>query len=152
MYIHKCLLYTCCTTVNVLAVNIMYSQQCSSCKHFVQPYNCRLYTLCKTRAGHATILPRQHDHVFRPQSFLLLQHYNICCGYSILPPRPKYFSNFFWSLRLYYVVALSLSRSWKAVACPALCTTINDRKCTSHHYCKRFCHDGVRTRDKYLHD
>ena len=34
--------------------------------------------------------------------------------------RPKYFSNLFWSLRLYYGVALSLSRSYKIVVCPAL--------------------------------
>ena len=35
------------------------------------------------RAGHATILPRQHDHVFRPQNCLLLQYYYFCCGNSI---------------------------------------------------------------------
>ena len=46
--------------------------------------------------------------------------YYIWCGYSIKTPRPKFFSNFFWSLRLYYVVALSFSRSYTIAACPAL--------------------------------
>ena len=52
--------------------------------------------LCK--AGHAAILPRQCDHVFRPQSCLLLQYYYICCGYSIKTQRPKYLSIFSGSL------------------------------------------------------
>ena len=30
------------------------------------------------RAGHATILSRQRDHVFRPQSCYVLPYYNIC--------------------------------------------------------------------------
>ena len=33
-------------------------------------------------AGHATMLTRQRDHVFRPQSCLLLQYYYIWCGYT----------------------------------------------------------------------
>ena len=35
------------------------------------------------RAGHATILSRQRDHVSRPQSCLLLQYNYIWCSYSI---------------------------------------------------------------------
>ena len=66
--------------------------------------------------GHATILSRQRDLVFLPLICLLLQFYFICCGSSVkTPSRPKYFSNFFWSLTLYYVVA-----KLKIVPCPAL--------------------------------
>ena len=61
------------------------------------------------RAGHVTILPRQRDYGFRTQSCLLLQYNYICCGYSIQTPKPKYFSNFFWSLMLSYNVAFSQS-------------------------------------------
>ena len=35
-------------------------------------------------------------------------------------PRPEYVLNFFRSLRLYYVVAFSLSQSYKIAVCPAL--------------------------------
>ena len=52
------------------------------------------------------------------------KYYYIWCCYFILTPRPNYISSFFWSLRLYYVVALSLSRSYKIVACPALVNII----------------------------
>ena len=61
-----------------------------------------------SRAGHATILSRQRDHVFRLQSCLLLQFYYICSGYSIQTPIPK---KKFWALTRYYVFALLLSRS-----------------------------------------
>ena len=37
-----------------------------------------------------------------------------------MTPRPKYLSNFVWSLRFYYVDSLSLSRDYTIVACPAL--------------------------------
>ena len=47
------------------------------------------------RAGHATILSRQRDHVFRPHGCFLLHDKYIWCGNSISTPRPKYFSNFF---------------------------------------------------------
>ena len=36
----------------------------------------------------------------------------VASGFHIHILRRKYFSNFFWSLRLYYVVALSLSQSY----------------------------------------
>ena len=58
-----------------------------------------------TTAGCATILPRQPDNVFRPQSCLIWQYYYIQSGYSIQTPRLKYFSHFFCTLRFYYVVA-----------------------------------------------
>ena len=58
--------------------------------------------------------------------------------------RSKYFSNFFWSLRLCYVVALLLSRSYKIVACPALNVgTISTNKVVSwstHAPCLQILH------------
>ena len=84
-------------------------------------YICGQLLICLTsRAGHASILPRQRDHVFRPKSCLLLQYYYICCGYCIHTPQYKYLANLFWSLRHYYFVVLSLSQSLKIVACRAL--------------------------------
>ena len=65
------------------------------------------------RAGHATTLPRQRVHVFRPLNCWFL-HYvfrYLLHGYET-------FSYFFGSLKLYYFVALS--RSWTIVACPAV--------------------------------
>ena len=56
---------------------------------------------------------------------LLLQYYYICCGYSMMILRYKYFRNFGQSLRLNYIVALS--RSQTIVACPAL------------QFCTNFC-------------
>ena len=55
------------------------------------------------------MLSRQRDHVFRPQLANPSGHRDL-----------NTFANFFWSTRLYYVVALSLSRSYKIVGCPAL--------------------------------
>ena len=54
-----------------------------------------LLSIC--RAGHATILPRQLDHVFRPQSCLLLQYYYIYCGQWLPYPHTetKIFFKFF---------------------------------------------------------
>ena len=56
-----------------------------------------------TRAGHATILSRHRDHVFRPQKvfFIAILLYLL----SFQTPRSKYITNLFWSLRLYYDVA-----------------------------------------------
>ena len=68
-----------------------------------------------TRAGHAKILSRQCDHVFRPQNCYLLQYY---CIYLATPCRRRnlnIFSNFFCRL---VVVAKQ-----KIVACPALSMT-----------------------------
>ena len=56
------------------------------------------------RAGHATTLPRQRDHVFRPHNCLLLHWLFIQCGFSIWTPR-QHLSNYFLSLQLYYVAA-----------------------------------------------
>ena len=44
------------------------------------------------RAGHATILSRQWDHVFRVQSCLYLSFYYFCCGYT--PSRNWGLTNF----------------------------------------------------------
>ena len=66
-----------------------------------------------------TILPRQRDHVFRSQSC----YSHITIFFVAIPSRHgdlNMFSIFFWSPRLYYVVALSLSQSWQIVACPPL--------------------------------
>ena len=65
-------------------------------------------------------MSRHQGHVFRPQSCLLLQYYYNWCYFFIQTPRPMYFSNFVWSLRLYYFVASSSSRSYTIVACSAL--------------------------------
>ena len=40
---------------------------------------------------------------FQATKLFLLQYYYMCCGYYIETPRHKYFLNFFWSPRLYYV-------------------------------------------------
>ena len=69
------------------------------------------------------LLSRQRDHVFRPQSCLLLQYYYILCCVPT-PSRRRVlniFSYFFWSQRLYDVVELSLSLNYKIIACPLLC-------------------------------
>ena len=42
-----------------------------------------VYSRLFSRAGPARILPRQRDHVFRPQRCLLLQYYCISCSYSL---------------------------------------------------------------------
>ena len=42
-----------------------------------------------SRAGHATILSRQRNHVIRPQSCLLLQYYYIWCCYPGTPSRHR---------------------------------------------------------------
>ena len=55
-------------------------------------------------AGHATTLLRHSDPVFRPTHCWLSRYVYICCGYS----------------NVVAFLALSLSRSWKIVACPAL--------------------------------
>ena len=70
---------------------------------------CTMYIVHLSGAGHATMLSRQRDHVFRPQLANPSGHRDL-----------NTFANFFWSTRLYYVVTLSLSRSYKIVACPAL--------------------------------
>ena len=73
-------------------------------------------TLFVCRAGQATTLPRQRGHVFRPNKFW---HYvfNWRC-YSFRNRRLQTFA--FFSLKLYFVSAFSLSQSWAIVACPAL--------------------------------
>ena len=76
--------------------------------------NSFIFIFNQIRAGHATILSRQRDHVFSPQSCYLLQYYSICLATSIWTPKSKYFSNFLWSLRFYYVVALSHCRGREA--------------------------------------
>ena len=40
--------------------------------------NSFIFIFNQIRAGHATILSRQRDHVFSPQSCYLLQYYSIC--------------------------------------------------------------------------
>ena len=65
------------------------------------------------RAWQATTLLRQRDHVFRALKFLvnsLFQH----------------FWNFFLTLKLYYVVALLLSRSVTIVVCTSLSLNTSD--------------------------
>ena len=87
---------------------------------------------CYTRrGGRATILSRQRDHVFRPQSCLLLQHYSTIFVVDT-PSRHRdlimfrIFSGLWGSITLscILIVALSLSRSKKIVACPALLTQV----------------------------
>ena len=67
-----------------------------------------------------TTLPRQRDHVFGPKNGCLLLYVFIRCCYFISTPRLKFFLYFScpWC-SITYVVALSLSRSYIIVTCPA---------------------------------
>ena len=68
--------------------------------------------LLHTQRWAPTILSRQRDHVFRPQSCLLLQHYSTIFVVDT-PSRHRdliMFRIFLWSLRLYYVVVYSRCR------------------------------------------
>ena len=72
------------------------------------------------RAGHATTMPPQQDHVFRPKSGWLLHYDYIHCGYSIYSRHRRlytFFLYFFLSLKLYYVVVVATQTM---VTCPAL--------------------------------
>ena len=70
-----------------------------------------------TRAGHNTTLPRQRDHVFRPQSCLLLHYYY--CIFDVAAPLGHRDFNIFRcflfpeALKRCFVVALALSRKLK---------------------------------------
>ena len=72
--------------------------------------NLRVGTGSGSRAGHATTLPRQTDHVFRSQKLLFIA----LCQYSLSLlyfETLEIFVFFLASETLYYVVALSLSCS-----------------------------------------
>ena len=93
-----------------------HKKQCHKITVVEKIVNCYLnyqYYILIDSAGHATELPRQRDHVFRPQSCLSSQYYVIYCGYCIQTPITLV-------PELYYVVALPLSRSYNIVAWPAL--------------------------------
>ena len=71
------------------------------------------------RTEHATILPRQSDHAFRPQSCLLFQYYYFVFGVAT-SHRHRYLNIFRIFSGPLGEIALSLLRSFKIVACPAL--------------------------------
>ena len=103
----------------------------------------------QTWARDATILPLQRGHVFRPQSCLVIAIliYLLWLLHLDMWPRPNYFSNFFCSLRLYCVVALSLSRSQAIVACPAL-PRIVDFTCVKQYLVMYYTYIEIWSRDR----